>query len=479
MNTPLKKEKAVRKALFTSGIIQNNSYQSYLNIGIFSSLALLIILTVLTLIDPHFFWEHSVVINYPLHSTIETIGAVSAIIMAFLSLEIFAKKINPSYVFISFGFLAMGIWDMFHAIVSPGNGFVLTHSLALLSGGLFFFLSIFPAGDTLVRKKALALFFTAVVFVSAAVSTIIFRQHLPRMIGDGGEFTLIADVINIAAGILFFITAIKLAVDYYKHRVPGLTVLIFVATLSAMAGLTFHYSHAWTDHWWFWHVLRLCAHVSLVVYLLVEFFRSMRERSAAILLFEQKNDELTASEQKLKALNQELMANQKNLASVLDSLPGIFYQIDTEGHYKRWNNRFLEVTGYTDEDMQTINAVDFFRGDDITDVAKAMETVFMDGEAEVEADLYLKSGESIPYLFTGIQFEIEGNPYILGMGLDISNLKTTQAELTRTVKELEIFNKMAVGRELRMVELKAKINSLSAELGKEAPYDLEFAEQDR
>jgi hypothetical protein len=129
--------------------------------------------------------------------------------------------------------------------------------------------------------------------------------------------------------------------------------------------------------------------------------------------------------------------------------------------------------------MQTINAVDFFRGDDITDVAKAMETVFMDGEAEVEADLYLKSGESIPYLFTGIQFEIEGNPYILGMGLDISNLKTTQAELTRTVKELEIFNKMAVGRELRMVELKAKINSLSAELGKEAPYDLEFAEQDR
>jgi hypothetical protein len=129
--------------------------------------------------------------------------------------------------------------------------------------------------------------------------------------------------------------------------------------------------------------------------------------------------------------------------------------------------------------MQTANAVDFFRGDDVTDVAKTMETVFIQGEAEVEADLHIKSGKSIPYLFTGVHFEIGGSPYILGMGLDISNLKTTQAELTRTVKELEIFNKMAVGRELRMVELKAKINSLSAELGKEAPYDLEFAEQDR
>lgn len=478
MNTTLEKEKAVRKALSTSGMIQKNTYQPYLIIGIFSSLALLLILTTITLIDPHFFWGHSVVINYPLHSTIETIGAVSAILMAFLSLEIFTEKINPSYVLISLGFLAMGIWDMFHAIVSPGNGFVLTHSLALLCGGLFFFLSIFPGGESILRKKALVFFLTAVFFVAAAVSTILFRDYLPQMIGDGGAFTKTADIINVAAGILFFITAVKLTADYYRHRIPGITVLIFVATLSALAGLTFHYSHAWTDHWWFWHVLRLFAHISLLIYLLVEFFRSMKERSAAILLFEQKNDELTASEQKLKALNRQLMANEKSLVSVLDSLPGIFYQIDPEGHYKRWNKRFLEVTGYTNEEMQTINAGDFFRGNDITDVAKAMETVFMQGEAEVEADLHLKSGESIPYLFTGIQFEIEGSPYILGMGLDISNLRNTQIKLTETVRELEIFNKMAVGRELRMVELKAKINSLSAELGKEAPYDLQFAGQD-
>ncbi|MCF8075122.1 MAG: hypothetical protein K9K87_03015, partial [Desulfotignum sp.] len=281
-------------------MIQKNTYQPYLIIGIFSSLALLLILTIITLIDPHFFWEHSVVINYPLHSTIETIGAVSAILMAFLSLEIFTEKINPSYVFISLGFLAMGIWDMFHAIVSPGDGFVLTHSLALWCGGLFFFFSIFPGGESILRKKALVFFLTAVFFVSAAGSTILFRDSLPRMIGDGGAFTKTADIINVAAGILFFITAVKLTADYYRHRIPGITVLIFVATLSALAGLTFHYSHAWTDHWWFWHVLRLFAHISLLIYLLVEFFRSMKERSAAILLFEQKNTELKDSNEQLE-----------------------------------------------------------------------------------------------------------------------------------------------------------------------------------
>jgi PAS domain S-box-containing protein len=437
------------------------------------------------------------------------------------------------------------------------------------------------------------------------------------MISEGGAFTRTANMINIAAGSLFLLTAAKLSVDYYRHRTIGITILVFVATLSALAGLTFHYSHAWTSNWWFWHVLRLCAHISLVIYLLVEFLRLMKERSAAILLFEQKNDELAASEQTLMALNQQLISNQQRLVeekkrfetlfdsepdaifiaepetgilinanraaveltrypaeklvgmhqsllhpekmrekygekfreiafndsrepqevviqdaqgnivpvevvgnvvkvagkkivigifrditarkelekqkeaayrniltqkqltdSILDSLPGIFYQIGMDGQYKRWNKKFLAVTGLTDEEMQATNAVDFFREDDINHVTKAMETVFTQGEAEVEADLHIKSGESIPYLFTGVKFEIEGNPYILGMGLDISNLRSTQNTLTRTVQELETFNKMAVGRELRMIELKAQINSLSKELGKKAPYDLQFAEQD-
>jgi hypothetical protein len=150
VNTPLKKEKAVQKILSEYGITHRNNNRHFVAVGIFTSLALLIALTIITLIEPHFFWGHFLVINYPLHSTIETIGAVSAILMAFLLMDIFTEKINPSYVFISIGFLGMGIWDLFHAIVPPGDGFVLTHSIALLIGGFFFsplfflFLQPFP-----------------------------------------------------------------------------------------------------------------------------------------------------------------------------------------------------------------------------------------------------------------------------------------------------------------------------------------------
>lgn len=45
-------------------------------------------------------------------------------------------------------------------------------------------------------------------------------------------------------------------------------------------------------------------------------------------------------------------------------------------------------------------------------------------------------------------------------------------ELERKNSELELFNKLSVGREVRMIELKKEVNKLARELGKEEPYDL-------
>ena len=56
-------------------------------------------------------------------------------------------------------------------------------------------------------------------------------------------------------------------------------------------------------------------------------------------------------------------------------------------------------------------------------------------------------------------------------------LKQTMAELVRSNAELEHFNRLAVGRELRMVEIKRQIKALSEELGREPPYDISFAEE--
>jgi len=47
-----------------------------------------------------------------------------------------------------------------------------------------------------------------------------------------------------------------------------------------------------------------------------------------------------------------------------------------------------------------------------------------------------------------------------------------EAELRKNMDALERFNRLATGRELRMIELKREINDLASELGREPPYDL-------
>jgi PAS domain S-box-containing protein len=48
-------------------------------------------------------------------------------------------------------------------------------------------------------------------------------------------------------------------------------------------------------------------------------------------------------------------------------------------------------------------------------------------------------------------------------------------EIERNNQQLEVFNRMAIGREERMIELKQQVNQLSRELERQAPYDISFA----
>lgn len=101
------------------------------------------------------------------------------------------------------------------------------------------------------------------------------------------------------------------------------------------------------------------------------------------------------------------------------------------------------------------------QGDHIVDVA-AMEA----GAAD-----YLDKGQlSAPLLERSIRYAIEHKRAE-------GKLKRTVAELERSNAELARFNRLAVGRELRMIELKRQINELSEQVGKPPPY-LSFLEEE-
>ncbi len=60
------------------------------------------------------------------------------------------------------------------------------------------------------------------------------------------------------------------------------------------------------------------------------------------------------------------------------------------------------------------------------------------------------------------------------MLVDITDRKRAEEALREINEELVRFNRAAVGRELRMIELKKEVNGLCTQAGQPARYQLDF-----
>ena len=65
-----------------------------------------------------------------------------------------------------------------------------------------------------------------------------------------------------------------------------------------------------------------------------------------------------------------------------------------------------------------------------------------------------------------VETEWKGKPAYLVSVRDITDSKSIEDEITKHIHELELFHKTAIGRELKMIELKEQIAELEAELAK-------------
>jgi len=73
----------------------------------------------------------------------------------------------------------------------------------------------------------------------------------------------------------------------------------------------------------------------------------------------------------------------------------------------------------------------------------------------------VRDGMVFPHIYYPVQDKTGAIPGVAIFAQDITERKHMEGELTKNVEELERFRKLAIGREVKMIQLKEEINELN------------------
>lgn len=151
----------------------------------------------------------------------------------------------------------------------------------------------------------------------------------------------------------------------------------------------------------------------------------------------------------------------KNFAdAIINEMPGLFYMYDASdgpnrGKMIRWNKNVEDMSGYTPEEIGKMSAFDFFdSGKDKQDAINKANRTIGGGLSSSTLNVRSKAGETKPHNLHSWRIEIEGKPYVVGVGIDkedsvkLEESKSLNAQLKQKNTELEQFNHIA-GHDLR------------------------------
>ncbi len=151
------------------------------------------------------------------------------------------------------------------------------------------------------------------------------------------------------------------------------------------------------------------------------------------------------------------------------------WEWDVQTNTVSYSDNALELYGIKPEEydgeMESVFAV--FHPEDRVVVQKRLgESVASKKPSELEYRVIKPDGEIRSIKATSEMFFDEQGDVIRLVGhiQDITERKKVEEALKERTRELERFNKIMVNREMRIIEMKTKINELYTELGRETPY---------
>lgn len=140
--------------------------------------------------------------------------------------------------------------------------------------------------------------------------------------------------------------------------------------------------------------------------------------------------------------------------AVIRSLPGTFFQFTADGRPVRWNRNVELARGYSRDELSGMLLGDFIADRDRDRVLAAFAEVLERGSVEIEAESLNRDGSSSTYRYSAVRFEGDREAGVLGVGIDVTELRHVQAELETLNADLES----------RVAARTAELESLNADL---------------
>ena len=401
-----------------------------------SSLLPIILGLALSRFYPDWRWSH-----YPFHSMVESVGAVSALVIATLMIIMVKNNhLSKLYILVACALISMGLLDGFHAVLHVNVVFVWLHSIATMVGGVIFAAIWLPHSLLTERRQYYLILTTIIISLTVGTVSIASPEILPVMVVEG-SFSLAAKFINIIGGIGFLIGTSYFVYAFYQQKGSDENVqqkhnedMVFAnhCLLFGIAALLFETSVLWDAGWWWWHILRLSAYFVVLTYFFILFKNEQIRLKHNETKLEELNEEL---ESRVQIRAMELESERKLLNKILDNAAAIIIILDNKGHILQLNPAGEKMTGFSFGELHNKPIWEWLIPPEQFDgVKQVFDNLTHEGiNSSYENHLMKKDGGRV--LITWNNSTVTGEDgkiqYVISVGIDISERQASQMELEK------------------------------------------------